>query len=76
MFKGLENLEELETAEIPEEWLKLLNEKYLTEEEKQQIELEREKQEEKIDIEYLRQQGKKKAPRLEAISTDIFNKFF
>ena len=32
--------------------------------------------EEKIDIEYLRQQGKKKAPKLEAISTDIFNKFF
>ena len=24
VFKGLENLEELETAEIPEEWLKLL----------------------------------------------------
>ena len=38
VFKGLENLEELETAEIPEEWLKLLNEKYLTEEEKKQIE--------------------------------------
>ena len=34
VFKGLENIEELETAEIPEEWLQLLNEKYLTEEEK------------------------------------------
>ena len=32
VFKGLENLEEIETAEIPEDWLKLLNEKYLTEE--------------------------------------------
>jgi Uncharacterized protein conserved in bacteria len=38
VFKGLENLEEIETAEIPEDWLKLLNEKYLTEEEKKQIE--------------------------------------
>ena len=34
VFKGLENIEEIETAEIPEEWLQLLNEKYLTEEEK------------------------------------------
>ena len=32
-------------------------------------------EEEKIDIEYLRQQGKEKAPKLETISTDIFNKF-
>ena len=31
-------MEEIETAEIPEDWLKLLNEKYLTEEEKKQIE--------------------------------------
>ena len=38
VFKGLENIEEIETAEIPEEWLQLLNEKYLTEEEKKQIE--------------------------------------
>ncbi|HEX8665879.1 MAG TPA: VWA domain-containing protein [Beijerinckiaceae bacterium] len=39
VFKGLENLgQALEKAEIPEEWLKKLAEKYLTEEEKKQIE--------------------------------------
>src|SRR5918997_4436401 len=38
-FKGLETLgEALEKAEIPQEWLKKLAEKYLTEEEKKQIE--------------------------------------
>ncbi len=38
VFRGLENLAEGVEAEIPEEWLKLLTEKYFTEEEKQQIE--------------------------------------
>src|SRR5450631_4401073 len=39
VFKGLESLlEAMETAEIPAEWLKKLAEKYLTEEEKKQIE--------------------------------------
>ena len=38
VFKGLENIEGTEVAEIPEEWLKSLNEKFLTEEEKKQIE--------------------------------------
>lgn len=38
VFKGLELMEEALTAEIPEEWLRKLTEKYLTEEEKQQIE--------------------------------------
>src|SRR5829696_6756200 len=39
VFKGLESLAQvLEKAEIPEEWLKKLAEKYLTEEEKSQIE--------------------------------------
>ncbi len=38
VFKGLEFMEEALTAEIPEEWLKKLTEKYLTEEEKKQIE--------------------------------------
>src|ERR671913_479293 len=39
VFKGLETLgQALEKAEIPEEWLRKLAEKYLTEEEKQQIE--------------------------------------
>ncbi|HEY1364635.1 MAG TPA: VWA domain-containing protein [Xanthobacteraceae bacterium] len=38
VFKGLEALEAALTAEIPAEWLKKLAEKYLTEEEKQQIE--------------------------------------
>src|ERR1700754_1358820 len=38
-FKGLESLvQAMETAEIPAEWLKKLAEKYLTEEEKAQIE--------------------------------------
>ena len=31
VFKGLENLTEGEMAEIPEEWLKTLTEKFLTE---------------------------------------------
>src|SRR3954453_6657116 len=39
VFKGLENLAQaLEKTEIPEEWLRKLAEKYLTEEEKQQLE--------------------------------------
>ncbi|MFN3349273.1 vWA domain-containing protein [Pseudorhodoplanes sp.] len=38
VFKGLSLMEEALTAEIPEEWLKSLAEKYLTEEEKKQIE--------------------------------------
>jgi uncharacterized protein with von Willebrand factor type A (vWA) domain len=38
VFKGLELMEEALAAEIPEEWLKSLAEKYLTEEEKKQIE--------------------------------------
>jgi uncharacterized protein len=38
-FKGLENLlDAMEKAEIPEEWLRKLAEKYLTDEEKKQIE--------------------------------------
>ncbi len=37
-FKGLEYVAEAATAEIPEEWLKALAEKFLTEEEKAQIE--------------------------------------
>ena len=37
-FKGLEYVSESTTAEIPEEWLKALAEKFLTEEEKAQIE--------------------------------------
>jgi uncharacterized protein with von Willebrand factor type A (vWA) domain len=38
-FQGLESLlQAMETAEIPAEWLKKLAEKYLTDEEKQQIE--------------------------------------
>src|SRR4030081_20689 len=38
-FKGLENLlQAMETAEIPAEWLKKLAEKYLTDEEKAQLE--------------------------------------
>src|SRR4029078_3195181 len=37
VFKGLELLEEALTADIPEEWLKKLAEKYLTEEEKKLI---------------------------------------
>lgn len=38
VFKGIESVAESVTAEIPEEWLKLLTQKYLTEEEKKQIE--------------------------------------
>src|SRR6185437_2166944 len=38
VFKGLELLSEAAEAEIPAEWLRKLAEKYLTEEEKQQIE--------------------------------------
>ena len=39
VFKGLESLAEgVETAEVPEEWLKLMNQKYLSEEEKAEIE--------------------------------------
>src|SRR6201994_1889773 len=38
VFKGLELTEEALAAEIPTEWLKKLAEKYLTEEEKKQIE--------------------------------------
>ena len=39
VFKGLQNLlEAMEKADIPAEWLKKLAEKYLTEEEKKQIE--------------------------------------
>src|SRR6478609_7691443 len=38
VFKGLETLEEAQDADIPLAWLKTLAEKYLTEEEKEQIE--------------------------------------
>src|SRR6476469_1458294 len=38
VFKGLELLADVVTAEIPAEWLKKLAEKYLTDEEKQMIE--------------------------------------
>ena len=38
VFKGLEGLDPSEAAQIPEEWLKALSEKFLTEEEKKQIE--------------------------------------
>ncbi|MFL4984411.1 MAG: vWA domain-containing protein, partial [Xanthobacteraceae bacterium] len=38
VFKGLESLEEALEVDIPMEWLKKLAEKYLTEEEKRQIE--------------------------------------
>jgi hypothetical protein len=38
VFKGLENTVDVVNAEIPAEWLKLLTEKFLTEEEKAQIE--------------------------------------
>jgi len=38
VFKGLDLIEQALTAEIPAEWLKKLAEKYLTEEEKRQIE--------------------------------------
>jgi len=39
VFKGLESLlDAMDKAEIPQEWLKKLAEKYLTEDEKKQIE--------------------------------------
>ncbi|MFN3959354.1 MAG: vWA domain-containing protein [Parvularculaceae bacterium] len=38
VFKGIESITEGVTAEIPEDWLRLLTQKYLTEEEKKQIE--------------------------------------
>src|SRR4030088_308028 len=38
VFKGLELMSDAPTAEIPSEWLKKLAEKYLTDEEKKQIE--------------------------------------
>ncbi|MBI1239805.1 MAG: VWA domain-containing protein [Alphaproteobacteria bacterium] len=38
VFKGLEGLDASQTAEIPAEWLKALSEKFLTDEEKKQIE--------------------------------------
>src|SRR6201998_2620168 len=38
VFQGLELMSDAATAEIPAEWLKKLAEKYLTDEEKQQIE--------------------------------------
>ena len=38
VFKGIESVEEGLAAEIPEDWLKLLTEKYFTEEDKKQIE--------------------------------------
>src|SRR5215470_9942184 len=38
VFKGLDLLSDAPAAEIPEEWLKKLAEKYLTEEEKKEIE--------------------------------------
>jgi hypothetical protein len=38
VFKGIDSLADGVTAEIPADWLKLLTQKYLTEEEKKQIE--------------------------------------
>src|SRR5476651_932730 len=38
VFKGLELMQDALTADIPAEWLKKLADKYLTEEEKKQIE--------------------------------------
>ena len=38
VFKGLDLIEQALSAEIPEEWLRKISEKYLTEEEKKQIE--------------------------------------
>ncbi len=38
VFKGIESVADGVNAEIPEEWLKLLTDRYFTEEEKQQIE--------------------------------------
>jgi hypothetical protein len=38
VFKGVETLDATEVAQLPEEWLRALTEKFLTEEEKKQIE--------------------------------------
>ncbi|MBI1328884.1 MAG: VWA domain-containing protein [Alphaproteobacteria bacterium] len=38
VFKGLENIDPNAVAELPEEWLRALSEKFLTEEEKKEIE--------------------------------------
>ncbi|MCP5433828.1 MAG: VWA domain-containing protein [Alphaproteobacteria bacterium] len=38
VFRGLEYVDEILAAEVPEEWLRALTEKFLTEEEKRQIE--------------------------------------
>jgi uncharacterized protein with von Willebrand factor type A (vWA) domain len=38
VFKGIESLSDIEVAEIPEDWLQALSEKFLTEEEKAEIE--------------------------------------
>ncbi len=38
VFKGIENTTEGVTAEIPDEWLKLMTERYFTDEEKREIE--------------------------------------
>lgn len=38
VFKGLQSLDDAQVARIPEDWLKVLTQKYLTEEEKAQIE--------------------------------------
>src|ERR1051325_6634327 len=38
VFQGLENIDPTLLAQIPEEWLRALTEKYLSEEEKKQIE--------------------------------------
>jgi uncharacterized protein with von Willebrand factor type A (vWA) domain len=38
VFKGLESLEGVDVAQLPEEWLKALTEKFLTEEEKKLVE--------------------------------------
>lgn len=38
VFKGLELMSDVETADIPEEWLRALSELYLTEEERKEIE--------------------------------------
>ncbi len=38
VFQGLEALDAIEAAQIPEDWLRALTEKFLTEEEKKQIE--------------------------------------
>lgn len=38
VFKGIQSLSDVEVAEIPEDWLRALSEKFLTEEEKAEIE--------------------------------------